>query len=267
MFTKIKSQLNIVALTENIMKTKRTYRRTGRNCQGKFNYSHISTASYSTSIVRPLPSLKLTGVNPIINKGIPFHLIDWFIQPFHLSFVCNKTSHCVTVMAWFEGKCISSGSKTTAAASQAKPSPLVSSHIKLLIGKIFYLDLPSNKTTESLERDIKELGGVRQISILGHIYDFRKVEIAHTHTHTHSNNRVPCFLRLLKSSLARKLSIWFPIRRRLDMWMASDRRVLSPAQTQGRVHPILARTHTSLPATEMSSKADLWTQRTRSVYF
>lgn len=85
-------------------------------------------------------------------------------------------------MAWFEGNGIGSGSKT-AAASQAKPSPLVSSHIKLLIGKIFYLDLPSNKTTESLERDIKELGGVRQISILGHIYDFRNVEIA---THTHS---------------------------------------------------------------------------------
>lgn len=168
-------------------------------------------------------------------------------------------------MAWFEGKRISSGSKT-AAASQAKPSPLVSSHIKLLIGKIFYLDLPSNKTTVSLERDIKELGGVRQIYILGHIYDFRKVETP-PQTQTHSNNLVPCFLRLLKSSLARKLSIWFPIRRRLDMWKASDRRVLSPAQTQGRVHPILAQTRTSPAATEITSKADLWTQRTRSVYF
>eukprot|EP00066_Takifugu_rubripes_P014671 XP_011603937.1 PREDICTED: protein DBF4 homolog A isoform X1 [Takifugu rubripes] len=59
-----------------------------------------------------------------------------------------------------QGKHISSGSKTAAAAaSQAKPSPLGSSHIKLLIGKIFYLDLPSNASTESLERDIKELGG------------------------------------------------------------------------------------------------------------
>uniref|UniRef100_H3BVV2 BRCT domain-containing protein n=1 Tax=Tetraodon nigroviridis TaxID=99883 RepID=H3BVV2_TETNG len=31
--------------------------------------------------------------------------------------------------------------------------------IKPLTGKVFYLDLPSNKTTESLESDIKELGG------------------------------------------------------------------------------------------------------------
>lgn len=178
-----------------------------------------------------------------------------------MSYACNKTSHCATVMAWFEGKRISSGSKTAAAAS-----PLVSSHIKLLIGKIFYLDLPSNKTTESLERDIKELGGVRQISILGHIYDFGNVEIT-THTLPHSNNLVPCFLRLLKSSLARILSIWFPIRRRLDIWMASDRRVASPAPTQGRAHPILARTRTSPAATEITSKADLWTQRMRSVYF
>lgn len=197
---------------------------------------------------------------------IPFNLIDWFIQPFRLSFACNKTSHCATVMAWFEGKRISSGTKTAAASGQAKPSPLVSSHIKLLIGKIFYLDLPSSKTTESLERDIKELGGVRHFSILAHIYDFRNVEIA-THTLTQSNNLVPCFLRLLKSSLARILSIWFPIRRRLDMWMASDRRVLSPAQTQGRAHPTLARTRTSPAAPEITSKADLWTQQMRSVYF
>lgn len=39
--------------------------------------------------------------------------------------------------------------------------------------------------------------------------------------------------------------------------MASDRRVLSPAQTQGRAHPILARTRTSPAAAERTSKADL----------
>lgn len=88
-------------------------------------------------------------------------------------------------MSCFKGKRVGSGPKT-AAAGRAKPPPLVSPPAKLLIGKIFYLDLPSNKTTESLERDIKELGGVRRISISGRVYVVRKVEIApHTHTHTH----------------------------------------------------------------------------------
>lgn len=66
--------------------------------------------------------------------------------------------------------------------SQAKPSSLVCSNIKALTGKIFYLDLPSNKTAVSLESDIKELGGVRQISILGCIYDVRKVEMSKKNT-------------------------------------------------------------------------------------
>lgn len=51
--------------------------------------------------------------------------------------------------------------------TQVKPLSLVSTHIKSLTGKLFYLDLPSIQTTESLEIDIKKLGGVRQILIFG----------------------------------------------------------------------------------------------------
>lgn len=32
---------------------------------------------------------------------------------------------------------------------------------KPFAGKVFYLDLPSNRTSETLESDIKQLGGVR----------------------------------------------------------------------------------------------------------
>lgn len=61
------------------------------------------------------------------------------------------------------GKDISAaGDKET--LSQAKPTSLVTSpaQVKPLAGKVFYLDLPSNRTAETLERDIKLLGGVRQ---------------------------------------------------------------------------------------------------------
>ncbi|XP_027142738.1 protein DBF4 homolog A [Larimichthys crocea] len=45
--------------------------------------------------------------------------------------------------------------------SQAKPALLMSppAQVKPFAGKVFYLDLPSNRTAETLERDIKELGG------------------------------------------------------------------------------------------------------------
>lgn len=48
--------------------------------------------------------------------------------------------------------------------SRAKPASNVSSsaHVKPFAGKVFFLDLPSNRTAEILESDIKELGGVRK---------------------------------------------------------------------------------------------------------
>lgn len=55
------------------------------------------------------------------------------------------------------GKSVNSGEKT--ALNQTKPASV---QIKPFAGKVFYLDLPSNKTAETLESDIKELGGVRQ---------------------------------------------------------------------------------------------------------
>lgn len=57
------------------------------------------------------------------------------------------------------GKGISAGYKAT--QSQDKPTSL-SACIKPFAGKVFYLDLPSNRITETLENDIKELGGVRK---------------------------------------------------------------------------------------------------------
>ncbi|XP_039972664.1 protein DBF4 homolog A [Xiphias gladius] len=59
----------------------------------------------------------------------------------------------------WQGKGINSGDKT--ALSQAKPTSRVPSfaQVKPFAGKVFYLDLPSNRTAETLESDIKELGG------------------------------------------------------------------------------------------------------------
>nr|XP_019948867.1 PREDICTED: protein DBF4 homolog A [Paralichthys olivaceus] len=58
------------------------------------------------------------------------------------------------------GKAVDTGDTTT--LNQAKPSSHVSSSAqnKPFAGKVFYLDLPSNRTAETLERDIKQLGGV-----------------------------------------------------------------------------------------------------------
>ena len=69
-------------------------------------------------------------------------------------------------MTSFLGKDTHFGNKA-ATVTQVKPLSLVSTHIKSLTGKLFYLDLPSIQTTESLESDIKKLGGVRQILIFG----------------------------------------------------------------------------------------------------
>ncbi|XP_040900671.1 protein DBF4 homolog A [Toxotes jaculatrix] len=59
----------------------------------------------------------------------------------------------------WQGKGANTGDKT--ALSQAKPTSHVSSsaQVKPFAGKVFYLDLPSNRTAETLESDIKELGG------------------------------------------------------------------------------------------------------------
>ncbi|XP_068592474.1 protein DBF4 homolog A [Cebidichthys violaceus] len=58
----------------------------------------------------------------------------------------------------WQGKGVSTGDK--AMLSQAKP-PCVSSsaQVKPFAGKVFFLDLPSNRISEMLESDIKDLGG------------------------------------------------------------------------------------------------------------
>lgn len=45
-----------------------------------------------------------------------------------------------------------------------KPTSGGSTHVpnKPLVGKVFYLDLPSNRITDTLEMNIKEFGGVSQ---------------------------------------------------------------------------------------------------------
>ncbi|XP_070690959.1 protein DBF4 homolog A [Pempheris klunzingeri] len=57
------------------------------------------------------------------------------------------------------GKDVGAGDKES--LSQAKPTSRLSSpaQVKPFAGKVFYLDLPSNRIAETLERDIKELGG------------------------------------------------------------------------------------------------------------
>nr|XP_046254410.1 protein DBF4 homolog A [Scatophagus argus]XP_046254411.1 protein DBF4 homolog A [Scatophagus argus] len=69
-----------------------------------------------------------------------------------------KRTHRHTGPSW-KGKGVSAGEKAT--LNQAKPASLVSSHaqVKPFAGKVFYLDLPSNRIAETLEIDIKELGG------------------------------------------------------------------------------------------------------------
>ncbi|KAM4581361.1 protein DBF4 homolog A [Odontesthes bonariensis] len=59
----------------------------------------------------------------------------------------------------WQGKSVNTDEKTN--VSQAKQTSLVSSsaQVRPFAGKVFYLDLPSNRTAETLESDIKELGG------------------------------------------------------------------------------------------------------------
>lgn len=65
-------------------------------------------------------------------------------------------SFCGTI-AGFSGK--SGDPKMTQANRTSRLSCPVS--CKPFAGKVFYLDLPSNRTSETLESDIKQLGGVR----------------------------------------------------------------------------------------------------------
>lgn len=44
--------------------------------------------------------------------------------------------------------------------AKEKHQKVTSGSVKPLTGKIFYLDLPSNKRNETLENDIQTLGGV-----------------------------------------------------------------------------------------------------------
>ncbi|XP_072250384.1 protein DBF4 homolog A [Leuresthes tenuis] len=59
----------------------------------------------------------------------------------------------------WQGKSVNTGEKTN--VSQAKQTSLVSSsaQVRPFAGKVFYLDLPSNRAAGTLESDIKELGG------------------------------------------------------------------------------------------------------------
>nr|XP_020462849.1 protein DBF4 homolog A-like [Monopterus albus] len=67
----------------------------------------------------------------------------------------SKRSQRHTGPGW-QGKGVNTGDKT--ALIQAKPTNQPS-QVKPFAGKVFYLDLPSNRTAEKLESDIKELGG------------------------------------------------------------------------------------------------------------
>lgn len=86
-------------------------------------------------------------------------------------------SHSVTLCITFVGKGISTGDKVT--LSQAKtrclPSP---AQLKPFAGKVFYLDLPSNRIAETLESDIKDLGGVRQKHVFPMLIFGRKVQFS-----------------------------------------------------------------------------------------
>ncbi|XP_060937024.1 protein DBF4 homolog A [Limanda limanda] len=62
--------------------------------------------------------------------------------------------------ASWRGKAVATGDTTS--LSQAKPPSHLSSSArnKPFAGKVFYLDLPSNRAAETLEKDIKQLGGI-----------------------------------------------------------------------------------------------------------
>lgn len=61
--------------------------------------------------------------------------------------------------ARWHGKAINTGDKTTLNPEKQKSNLSSSARIRPFVGKVFYLDLPSNRVAETLERDIKELGG------------------------------------------------------------------------------------------------------------
>ncbi|XP_035989747.1 protein DBF4 homolog A isoform X1 [Fundulus heteroclitus] len=59
----------------------------------------------------------------------------------------------------WEGKGVNVSKKTSRSQAQQKSSVSFSAQLKPLAGKVFYLDLQSNRTAETLESDIKLLGG------------------------------------------------------------------------------------------------------------
>ncbi|RVE62662.1 hypothetical protein OJAV_G00159440 [Oryzias javanicus] len=58
--------------------------------------------------------------------------------------------------SWQE-KCVNSGEKKS--GTQTNQTASFQVQVSPFAGKVFYLDLPSNRTAETLEREIKELGG------------------------------------------------------------------------------------------------------------
>lgn len=133
-----------------------TYRgRIRANCSAKENKmkaqdTHTQTGADWKGIV----ILLLLELNCSSNYSHYFGRIGFFFKSplvdlrdlnAHLTSAC----HCVV----FLGKAGKSGEKKLPVKSRL-------AQFKPLSGKVFYLDLPSNKTAESLERDIKNLGGV-----------------------------------------------------------------------------------------------------------
>lgn len=57
---------------------------------------------------------------------------------------------------------MSAGYKATPSRDKPTSGVTAHAHIKPLAGKVFYLDLPSNRISDTLESDIRALGGVSQ---------------------------------------------------------------------------------------------------------
>ncbi|XP_014839973.1 PREDICTED: protein DBF4 homolog A isoform X1 [Poecilia mexicana] len=59
-----------------------------------------------------------------------------------------------------QGKSVNAGEKTSVSKAKQTSNVSSSSQVKPFAGKVFYLDLQSNRTAETLESDIKQLGGI-----------------------------------------------------------------------------------------------------------
>lgn len=100
-------------------------------------------------------------------------VFDWANDPIHDQSVikmnsfkrCIRTSLPHPVVIASVGKGLSSGDK--AMLSQSKPTCVTAAvQVKPFAGKVFYLDLPSNRIADILESDIGYLGGVRENVVL-----------------------------------------------------------------------------------------------------